>query len=164
MRSHKRIIEKYMNGRCHVMALAIQRLFGGRIIGLIHKYVAHPKDPDNKSVAGKWAVWHVYCDTPQGAIDIRGMHLDGEAASNAPCDDAIQDMEEEHEDCADDYANGRGVRNWTEPIQCLQAPLWEYGSDWVPLSAYTEADVVKAMADFVRVHPTVEVKAADWSK
>lgn len=146
MRSHKRIIQKYMNGRCHVMALAIQRLFGGRIIGLIHKYVPNPKDPDNVPLAGKWAVWHVYCDTPHGPMDIRGMHLDGVAASNAPCDDDMQDMEEEETWCADDYANGRGVRNWTEPE----------GTDWAPLSAYTEADVDRAMADFV----TVEVRAA----
>ena len=143
MRS-KRIIEKYMNGRCHVMALAIQRLFGGRIIALVHKYVPNPKDPGNVPLAGMWAVWHVYCDTPHGAMDIRGMHLDGVAASNAPCD--VQDMEEEETWCADDYANGRGVRNWTEPE----------GTDWAPLSAYTEADVDRAMADFV----TVQVRAA----
>lgn len=149
MRTHKRIIKKYMNGRCHVMALAIQRMFGGRIVGLIHKYVPDPKDPDNKPFAGKWAVWHVWADTPTGCMDIRGMHLDGLAASNAPCDADMQDMEYEEEWCADQYANGRGIRNWTEPA-----------ADWAPLSAYTEADIARAMADFVRVHPTVEVKGA----
>lgn len=148
--NHDAIIEKYMNGRCHVMALAIQRLFGGRIIALIHKYGAHPKDTDNLPLAGTWAVWHVYVDCALGCIDIRGMHLDGAAASNEPCDEDMQDIEEEETWCADDYANGRGVKNWTEPE----------GSDWVPLSAYTESDVVKAMADFVRIHPTVEVRSA----
>lgn len=137
------IIEKYTNGRCHVMALAIQRLFGGRVIGLIHKYSRQPKDPENFPLAGKWAVWHVFCDTPQGAIDIKGLHLDGVAASNAPCDDDMVDMEEEEMWCADDYANGRGVRNWTDPER----------ADWSPLSAYTEADIAQAMDDFVRVHP-----------
>lgn len=117
--------QQYLEGRCHVLAIALQRVLGSGFLLLV--------DKDSPYASGLPAVHHVYARFGDGLlIDILGMSSET---------DVVAQWED----------GGSGM---TSVELSEEEELADYAGDGldVPLDAYDEADVDRAMDDFRTAH------------
>lgn len=126
---------RYMEGECHVMAVALHRRTGSSFLLLCENTSDYRNDETGDTVP---SVHHVYADMQDGSLaDVRGVHDRGDVVAQwkAMNDEAgggfhivELDTEEELDEFIDD--------GWS-----------------LPLTAYSETDVASADTFFMGRHP-----------
>lgn len=128
-------ISKYMEGECHVMAVAIHRRTGSPFL-LMCEDTGDYRDGETGNPVP--SVHHVYCDLQDGRLaDIRGTH---------DRDEVVAQWEAMSDEVGENF---RIIEIGTEH------ELSAYVDDgWcLPLVAYSEDDVAAADASFIERHP-----------
>lgn len=134
----------YMQGECHVIAVALHRKTGSSFL-LLCEDAGDYRDPETGDEVP--SVHHVYADLQDGRLaDIRGVRGRADVvaqweAMNDEVGGAFRIMELETEDELAAYVDD----GWN-----------------LPLVAYSEADVVEADALFMARHP--EFSPGAWSR